>query len=120
MGSPASGDVRVETLENGDLKIAVFPFNWDPQRVGTGQTSRYNDQGSKGVSIQLGSPASGDSPVIGQGYTTRSGFPFNWDPQRVGTNMIDLNEDTIICVSIQLGSPASGDLRVRMFRAYQA
>ncbi len=36
------------------------------------------------VSIQLGSPASGDVKTIGDKIITQM-FPFNWDPQRVGT-----------------------------------
>ncbi len=43
-------------------ETVMFPFNWDPQRVGTG----------------------GGQQTV---YTCKA-FPFNWDPQRVGT--IDL------------------------------
>ena len=88
----------------------MFPFNWDPQRVGT-------------------------FPSHIQEIAMTKMFPFNWDPQRVGTVLYDnfrqahngsfhsigipsewgqytkqsksfIQDPT---VSIQLGSPASGD-----------
>ncbi len=39
---------------------------------------------TRGGSIQLGSPASGDTATLTATTVTRQ-FPFNWDPQRVGT-----------------------------------
>ncbi len=116
-----------------------FPFNWDPQRVGTrklldGAGLRF------WVSIQLGSPASGDFkgklPIsisgtfefpfnwdpqrVGTGVKNAKQaklfimFPFNWDPQRVGTVGSDRTIGIGTPVSIQLGSPASGDLESKV------
>ncbi len=61
-----------------------FPFNWDPQRVGTGKTELRS-------------------------MLMCMMFPFNWDPQRVGTASKILDKPADDRVSIQLGSPASGD-----------
>ncbi len=69
------------------------------------------DERSK-VSIQLGSPASGDSITRGQLWKRGRWFPFNWDPQRVGTFDNRTLGLAIEIVSIQLGSPASGDAQL--------
>ncbi len=82
--SPASGDDDV--LEEW-ADIFKFPFNWDPQRVGTNCKD-------------------------GAFYST-DGFPFNWDPQRVGINDVLTEARLNQGVSIQLGSPASGDRLLR-------
>ncbi len=63
-----------------------FPFNWDPQRVGTSLIQWYEKPGRP-----------------------EAVFPFNWDPQRVGTKEKAQNWGLTVRVSIQLGSPASGD-----------
>ena len=47
---------------NESLASAEFPFNWVPQRVGT--TIYASDDRLFAVSIQLGSPASGDAKFI--------------------------------------------------------
>ena len=92
------------------MPLRLFPFNWDPQRVGTWSLLQRLPEVRKLVSIQLGSPASGDKTLyyVESWYVME--FPFNWDPQRVGTRrqrqQQDTSQDT---VSIQLGSPASGD-----------
>ncbi len=108
LGSPASGDQdwyyemasrikkfpfnwdpqRVGTTEvqDGDLYVFGFPFNWDPQRVGTVRVTPKTLTES-GVSIQLGSPASGDIGEYNGTGTITEKFPFNWDPQQVGTNL---------------------------------
>ncbi len=61
-----------------------FPFNWDPQRVGTpcpqtGQTPRTLRFHSIGIPSEWGLQIVSVPPGI---YIL---FPFNWDPQRVGT-----------------------------------
>ena len=92
-----------------------FPFNWDPQRVGTHAELSALD-GTIRVSIQLGSPASGDWPSDTHTAPTRW-FPFNWDPQRVGTlSCSEYQPDRMTKVSIQLGSPASGDSTPNLVR----
>ena len=116
-----------------ELTEDQFPFNWDPQRVGTfwesqgvmdvmgfhsiGIPSEWGRQMLSDwqfipgtVSIQLGSPASGDWAVVYL-YRRSNSFPFNWDPQRVGTFLRTFTMTITISVSIQLGSPASGDDR---------
>ena len=101
---------RVGTGHKGDrLKQPyAFPFNWDPQRVGTRKFMGFEGVSASGfhsigipsewgpqtmkvevlpsdiVSIQLGSPASGDPRII-VAKVVGQVFPFNWDPQRVGT-----------------------------------
>ncbi len=118
----------------------LFPFNWDPQRVGTFmQFVQWDEIGGfhsigipsewghiKGlpqnltnrVSIQLGSPASGDTMDAQTGSSFATGcfhsigipsewgpldyksrqqtsswtFPFNWDPQRVGTQITETTD----------------------------
>ncbi len=47
------------------VAVLEFPFNWDPQRVGTSDS---------------------DEALL-EGIMT---FPFNWDPQRVGTVVFPL------------------------------
>ena len=68
----------------------MFPFNWDPQRVGTHLPVYLFTGGGAvgGVSIQLGSPASGDSRFSFSDVPYWMLFPFNWDPQRVGTGVV--------------------------------
>ena len=57
--SPASGDRKlVEPIANLSL---LFPFNWFPQRVGTMGTDVWFDSIEEDVSIQLVSPASGNT-----------------------------------------------------------
>ncbi len=68
------------------------------------------------VSIQLGSPASGDMGGTVKPVVTVVLFPFNWDPQRVGTAKGSILEGRELPVSIQLGSPASGDSRWRVLK----
>ncbi len=68
---------------NQELGDMLFPFNWDPQRVGT-LAPRCRGITWPMVSIQLGSPASGD-PWKWYSLDVCKRFPFNWDPQRVGT-----------------------------------
>ncbi len=58
LGSPASGDFHGLSLYCC-IGINRFPFNWDPQRVGTFPLSSLRSH-FDAVSIQLGSPASGD------------------------------------------------------------
>ncbi len=58
IGIPSEWGLSV-TVENGDQFEKWFPFNWDPQRVGTSR------------------------PCPLSNFNIR--FPFNWDPQRVGT-----------------------------------
>ena len=60
-----------------------FPFNWVPQRVGSRWVA-FSFGKSEGVSIQLGSPASGENHVQGMDLSHLT-FPFNWVPQRVGS-----------------------------------
>ncbi len=79
--------------------------------MGTPETFKFITE-SIDVSIQLGSPASGDIiDIKDNGFKVLQGFPFNWDPQRVGTLSLWLLDFCMERVSIQLGSPASGDKR---------
>ncbi len=82
LGSPASGDVASPEPQP---QPEAFPFNWDPQRVGTNYDVWGNSKDGYEVSIQLGSPASGDSNCLMISDSVIFKFPFNWDPQRVGT-----------------------------------
>ncbi len=114
MGSPASGDQRhglhinathgkfpfnwdpqrVGTLfpSKTALTCSTFPFNWDPQRVGTLGIIKGNPKKELlYVSIQLGSPASGDNLDMRHKHNLDNRFPFNWDPQRVGTKFCSVN-----------------------------
>ena len=93
------------------LQLMMFPFNWFPQRVGTiCRMYRYRGHGKRCVSIQLVSPASGDSrrgSLFGAYSWSRFhsiGFPSEWGPYRKP------GYRRCICnLSIQLVSPASGD-----------
>ncbi len=66
--------------------IFMFPFNWDPQRVGTKFNSVDFDEPPGFHSIGIPSE-------WGLGFYLvklplfKIGFPFNWDPQRVGTSV---------------------------------
>ncbi len=107
MGSPASGDVGSFSANN--FGLYEFPFNWDPQRVGTVDQPVIVPDITI-VSIQLGSPASGDTtiePIDISGLLRfhSIGIPSEWGLR--GTVAV-----VRVCrgVSIQLGSPASGDL----------
>ena len=86
----------------------MFPFNWDPQRVGTlvkvytrhEHLSRFHSIGipsewgpvespepvkaTKGFH-SIGIPSEWGHVTQTQPLTYRALFPFNWDPQRVGT-----------------------------------
>ncbi len=107
MGSPASGDFKnVQETDYGYYcfhSIGIpsewglcklpwektmdkkFPFNWDPQRVGTLYLF------SRRTSCLLRFPFNWDPQRVGTPnlkYSFRNAsvpFPFNWDPQRVGT-----------------------------------
>ncbi len=62
----------------------AFPFNWDPQRVGTEMKVERSERLTD-VSIQLGSPASGDCRLIFQHLPGADGFhsigiPSEWGP----------------------------------------
>ncbi len=86
----------------------VFPFNWDPQRVGTVVVRCI------GVAV-FEFPFNWDPQRVGTVYIAKRYmivivFPFNWDPQRVGTRNSPLFLSRRRSVSIQLGSPASGDI----------
>ncbi len=80
LGSPASGD---EKRGEGKADPDLFPFNWDPQRVGTpDQLNELFEKGLK-VSIQLGSPASGDAMaalawLAAAGSFHSIGIPSEW------------------------------------------
>ena len=119
------------------LYAAPFPFNLFPQRVGTTGWRLFTG-GMLGVSIQLISPASGDTAIRLLKDDSSSRFPFNLFPQRVGTldslfnlevsysefpfNLFPQRVGTFVpnCsfleiiyfVSIQLISPASGDIHI--------
>ncbi len=61
----------------------VFPFNWDPQRVGTKKLQILRSINTIFVSIQLGSPASGDGVCDIRGLTQQGrfhsiGIPSEW------------------------------------------
>ncbi len=97
--------MRVTTLAN----LAGFPFNWDPQRVGT------HPQGNAGiaqfgVSIQLGSPASGDVEVRFPNETDLIRVSIQLGSPASGDHVDTLDRLSLHTVSIQLGSPASGDV----------
>ncbi len=61
-----------------------FPFNWDPQRVGT-ETGNSDEE-----VVYLKFPFNWDPQRVGTvasvtAWKEKYRFPFNWDPQRVGT-----------------------------------
>ena len=83
IGIPSEWGPR-RAYEQSYATSRAFPFNWDPQRVGT-RIRRIHNPSQPGP------------------------FPFNWDPQRVGTFHHYVEGENVEGVSIQLGSPASGD-----------
>ncbi len=63
-----------------------FPFNWDPQRVGTDRVKKPAPILKRGFH-SIGIPSEWGrrhwlGKLEGEVYEK---FPFNWDPQRVGT-----------------------------------
>ena len=112
MGSPASGDSkRHQSRYPG---VIEFPFNWDPQRVGTIDLHLPNRATEFQVSIQLGSPASGDENIKLEGYKTLREVSIQLGSPASGDwTLSQYQVRATARVSIQLGSPASGDLLCR-------
>ncbi len=105
MGSPASGDYFTG---HRYLSFYEFPFNWDPQRVGTVDLRGHKAvRGNRFHSIGIPSEWGLHDTTLEK--VNFEGFPFNWDPQRVGTSSIGHPLRTVMCFH-SIGIPSEWGL----------